>query len=197
MTVHAFSPKHCDSSFPALETARLVLRAPRIDDAGAVASLANDRRVAENTTRLPHPYSKSDAHDWLAICNRCEEEATFVVTFEDHVIGACGVGLVEDGIPELGYWLGTKYWGRGFATEAVRAVIDYAFTEMEWGGLQAGARVSTPASRRVLEKCGFQWAGVSLYRVRALGCSVPIDRFRLDRTIWTSLKNWGPMRKVA
>jgi RimJ/RimL family protein N-acetyltransferase len=47
-----------------------------------------------------------------------------------------------------------------------------------------GARVSNPASRRVLEKCGFQWTGVGLYRIRALASSAPVDRFRLDRKRW-------------
>jgi RimJ/RimL family protein N-acetyltransferase len=47
-----------------------------------------------------------------------------------------------------------------------------------------GARVSNPASRRVLEKCGFQWTGVGLYRIRALASSAPVDRFRLDRRRW-------------
>jgi hypothetical protein len=51
--------------------------------------------------------------------------------------------------------------------------------------------VSNPASRRVLEKCGFQWTGVGLYRIRALRSSAPIDRFRLDRGLWASLKSWG------
>jgi len=63
--------------------------------------------------------------------------------------------------------------------------------------LQAGARVTNPASRRVLEKCGFQWTGVGLYRIEALASSAPIDRFRLERRIWASLKSWGPMRRVA
>ena len=57
-----------------------------------------------------------------------------------------------------------------------------------------GARVSNPASRRVLEKCGFQWTGVGLYRVRALNSSAPVDRFRLDRGLWASLKSWGGVR---
>ena len=46
---------------PVLETQRLVLRAPRLGDAKAIAALANDRRVAENTARIPHPYRVSDA----------------------------------------------------------------------------------------------------------------------------------------
>jgi RimJ/RimL family protein N-acetyltransferase len=57
--------------------------------------------------------------------------------------------------------------------------------------------VTNPASRRVLEKCGFQWTGVGLCRIRALGSSVPVDRFRLERGIWTALKSWGPVKRVA
>jgi hypothetical protein len=43
----------------------------------------------------------------------------------------------------------------------------------------------------VLEKCGFQWTGVGLYRIRAIQSSAPFDRFRLERRIWASLKSWG------
>ena len=63
--------------------------------------------------------------------------------------------------------------------------------------LQAGARISNPASRRVLEKCAFQWTGVGLYRIRAINSSAPFDRFRLDRGLWVSLKRWAPVRRVA
>jgi RimJ/RimL family protein N-acetyltransferase len=61
----------------------------------------------------------------------------------------------------------------------------------------AGARVSNPASRRVLEKCGFQWAGVRLSRIRAINSAAPIDRFRIDRKLWVSLKSWGRVKRVA
>ena len=99
--------------------------------------------------------------------------------------------------PELGYWFGTHYWGQGYATEAARAVIDHAFGALGCEELQSGARISNPASRRVLEKCGFQWCGVGLYRIRAIASSAPIDRFRLDRGIWSSLKSWGKAKRSA
>jgi len=76
-------------------------------------------------------------------------------------------------------------------------MIDYAFADIGHERLQGGARVSNPASRRVLEKCGFQWTGVVLQRIRALACSAPVDRFRLDRGLWASLKSWGKVRRVA
>src|SRR4029077_999290 len=78
-----------------------------------------------------------------------------------------------------------------FGTEAARAVIDFFFEESDTEHLIAGARVANPASRNILEKCGFQWSGVELHRFEALGCSTPVDRFRLARGVWSSLKNWG------
>ena len=181
---------------PVLETERLTLRAPRPEDVTAIALLADDRRIAENTTRLPHPYGVDDAEHFVATVNQREGEAGFVITLDDTLIGVCGVDPREDG-PEIGYWLGAPYWGRGFATEAVRALIDHAFGDLQHETLQAGARVSNPASRRVLEKCAFQWTGVRLSRIRAINSAAPVDRFRLDRKLWVSLKRWGPVRCVA
>jgi RimJ/RimL family protein N-acetyltransferase len=187
-----------EASIPVLETERLKLRAPRLEDAGQVAMLANDRRIAENTARIPHPYALADAQTFLAAANRSADETTLLITLpQDQVIGICALELREGPAPELGYWLGVPYWGRGYATEAVRALIDHAFAELGHDALQAGARVTNPASRRVLEKCGFQWTGVGLYRIRALRSSAPIDRFRLERGIWASLKSWGAARRVA
>ena len=185
-----------EASIPVLETKRLSLRAPRLEDAKTVAMLANDRRIAENTARIPHPYRVSDAEGFIGGANKGDGEAVFLVTLRDEtVIGACGIVTAEQP-PELGYWLGVDYWGKGYATEALHAVIDYAFTDLAHELVQAGARVTNPASRRVLEKCGFQWTGVGLYRIRAINSSAPIDRFRLERGIWTALKSWGRMKKV-
>jgi hypothetical protein len=49
----------------------------------------------------------------------------------------------------------------------------------------------------VLEKCGFQWTGVRLSRIRAINSAAPIDRFRLDRGLWASLKSWGRVKRVV
>ena len=187
-----------EACIPVLETMRLVLRAPHLGDAKAVAALANDRRIAENTARIPHPYRLADAESFILGSNHALGETTFLITLpDDTVIGACGFGLLDGTSPEIGYWLGAPFWGRGYATEAARAVIDYAFTEADHDVLCAGARVTNPGSRRVIEKCGFQWTGVGLTRIRALGSSVPIDRFRLERGIWNALKSWGPEKRVA
>ncbi len=185
-----------EGSIPVLETKRLALRAPRLGDAKTLAALANDRRIAENTARIPHPYKMSDAESFIAGAAKAGETA-FLITLRDKtVIGACGLVFRDETTPELGYWLGVPFWGQGYATEALHAVIDYAFTDLAHEALQAGARVTNPASRRVLEKCGFQWTGVGLYRISSIKSSAPIDRFRLERGIWSALKGWGRSKKV-
>ena len=169
-----------------LKTARLVLRAPSHSDVAAMVVLAGDRRVAENTARIPHPYTAADAVGLLDSINQNGGETVFAIALDGALIGMCGLDPRQDGV-ELGYWLGVPFWGRGYATEAARALIDYAFAELGHEVLSSGARVSNPASRRVLEKCGFQWTGVQLRRIRAINSAAPIDRFRLDRGLWASL----------
>ena len=175
----------------ALTTARLILRTPRPEDARAVAALINDRRIAENTARVPHPYTLADAEAFIADA-QTRTDPTFYVTLHDGtIVGGCGLGRLRGDVPEIGYWYGVPYWGRGYASEAARALIDHAFADLGHELLHAGARVSNPASRRVLEKCGFEWTGVVLQRSRALGSSVPSDRFKLDRERWASLEDGG------
>jgi RimJ/RimL family protein N-acetyltransferase len=169
-----------ERSIPVLETKRLTLRAPRHEDVKAITVLANDRRIAENTTRIPHPYRLADAEEFVANVNLRDGETCFVLMLDGTLIGACGIDPRDEGA-ELGYWLGAGYWGHGFMTEAARAVIDYAFGDLRHETLQSGARVTNPASRRVLEKCAFQWTGVRLTRIRAIHSAAPVDRFRLDR----------------
>ncbi len=196
LSQEVFPQTQREHSVPVLETERLVLRAPRRADAKSIARLANDRRVAVNTARMPHPYSLDDAEQFIAAGNRQNGEAIFLITLDGAPIGVCGVDPREGGL-EIGYWLGVPHWGRGFATEAARAVIDHAFGALQHEALQAGARVSNPASRRVLEKCGFQWTSVRLSRIRAINSAAPSDRFRLDRRLWESLRSWGRVNRVA
>ena len=174
-----------------LETERLTLRRPTLADVKAIACLANDRRIAENTRRLPHPYSRDDAVDFVRATADGHRETVFLIENNHTPIGMVGIDWHQVDAPELGYWLGVDYWGQGFGTEAARGAIDFFFEEFDADLLFSGARVANPASRNVLEKCGFQWSGVELHRFEALGSSTPVDCFRLSRSVWSSLKHWG------
>ncbi|UOK72457.1 GNAT family N-acetyltransferase [Ancylobacter polymorphus] len=195
-----------ESSTAVLETGRLLLRVPRIEDMTWIAELADNRKVAEMTANIPHPYGMADAASFVANLPGGPEAATFAIFLKNEAalrlpgqpafgpaipVGMCGFNRRDEDVPEIGYWLGEPYWDHGIATEAVRALIDHAFGDRKLTALTASARVVNPASRGVLEKCGFQWTGVGLARVRAIGASVPVDRFRLERRLWTSLRAWG------
>jgi RimJ/RimL family protein N-acetyltransferase len=179
-----------EASSCVLETERLTLRRPTLADVRAIAHLANDRRIAENTRRLPHPYQQDHAVEFVR-ATAADSEMVFLIEQNYSPIGMVGIDRSTQDAPELGYWLGVEHWGQGFGTEAARAVIDFFFEEFDAEHLISAARVANPASRNILEKCGFQWSGVELHRFEALGCSTPVDRFRLSRGVWSSLKNWG------
>ena len=89
----------------------------------------------------------------------------------------------------LGYWVGEPHWRRGFATEAAHALVDLAFRATAISVLHASARVINPASRRVIQKCGFQYAGQGMLNSIVAG-QVPVERYRLDRKTWLSLRTW-------
>jgi RimJ/RimL family protein N-acetyltransferase len=140
LSAEAFGQTRRERGIAVLETARLTLRPPCRSDVKAIVKLANDRRIAENTARIPHPYSVAHAREFIGSVNKRAGEACFLVTLDDAPIGACGIDPRQDG-PEIGYWLGVQYWGRGLATEAVRALIDHAFGDLQHETLHAGARV--------------------------------------------------------
>ena len=189
------TPTLREASRCVLETERLTLRRPTLADVKAIAHLANDRRIAENTRRLPHPYSQDHAVEFVRAIAAEPRSTAFLIENNHTPIGIVGINWRDETTAELGYWLGVEHWGQGFGTEAARAVIDYFFEEYDHETLFAGARVANPMSRNILEKCGFQWTGVELHRFEALGSSSPVDCFRLSRSVWSSLKNWASSTK--
>ncbi|MDB5564772.1 MAG: family acetyltransferase, partial [Tardiphaga sp.] len=156
-----------------------------------ITRLANDRRIAENTRRLPYPYLQDHVVQFVNSLSDANSETVFLIELDRQPAGMVGVDWRAPETPELGYWLGVDHWGQGFATEAARAVIDFTFEEFDVEHLISGARVANPASRNILEKCGFQWSGVELHRFEAIGSSTPVDCFRLNRGVWSSLKSWS------
>jgi RimJ/RimL family protein N-acetyltransferase len=177
-----------------IETARLVLRAPCKRDLDGIVELANNLKVAEMTATIPHPYTMKDAESWLekVSAGRGHSMVLFVKGEKRVLVGVAGFGhRGEEHNPEIGYWIGETHWGKGFATEASRALIDHAFSETGIDALSASCRIQNESSRRVIEKCGFSWVGTGLNQVKALGASVPVDRFVLERKTWESLRAWG------
>jgi RimJ/RimL family protein N-acetyltransferase len=92
---------------------------------------------------------------------------TFQITERTHGaprnVGSCGLGRRPSGAVELGYWIARAHWGKGFATEAGRALIEIA-RALKLPRLEASHFLDNPASGRVLEKLGFVPTGLSVER---------------------------------
>ena len=172
-----------------IETERLLLRPLTVSDADTIALLADNKRVAEMLSTMPYPYTVADARTFL---DQIGNRPVFAITDKATatLMGVIGLAKANDRSAELGYWLGEPYWGNGFATEAAHAVIDWGFSELQLDAISICCRVINESSRQVIAKCGAQYTGTFLQKNRAVGGSVPTDRYRLDRAIWRSLKRW-------
>ena len=176
---------------PVLVTSRLILRAPRESDIPALVQLADNRHVAQMLARMPHPYGEAEARAFVAMSGLKRPGASYALTLAGTgtFVGCAGLNVKDRGL-ELGYWIGEPYWKRGFATEAAHALVDLAFRATDIQVLHASARVINPASRRVIHKCGFQYAGQGMMNSLIAG-QVPVERYRLDRRTWESLRSWS------
>ena len=151
-----------ETTAPDIRTERLRLRRPRAADAPAIARHANDYAVASMTTRMPFPYELADAKVFVALCREMDpaQQATFAIEHKDAgVIGCLGFHRNGEAPLEIGYWLGRPYWGRGLATEAARAAVDWA--HRDWGRrmIVSGHFEDNAASAGVLIKAGFLYTG--------------------------------------
>jgi RimJ/RimL family protein N-acetyltransferase len=143
------------------------LRPVRRMDIEAIAHLANDAKVAQFLPSLPHPYSIDDARRWINIAQRsARQDRAYHFTIElpatSEFIGAIGIKNLNatDQNGEIGYWLGRKYWQRGYSTEAVSLSLKFAFEELRLWRVYAVVLAANGASARLLERSGFQREGV-------------------------------------
>lgn len=151
-------------SFPILQTKRLILRAFEPADAPRVQALAGAREVALTTLSIAHPYEDGMAEQWIAghgaAWENREHLSLAITSEEEGLMGAMGLVLaMPHRRAEIGYWIGVPYWGRGLATEAAMAVIDYGFRELELNRIVGQVYSMNPASSRVLEKVGMTHEG--------------------------------------
>ncbi|MDI6027913.1 GNAT family protein [Corticibacterium sp. UT-5YL-CI-8] len=176
---------------PVLRTERLEMRAPVEADIPHIAVLADNRHVAEMLARMPHPYGEAEARAFLALTRSRRGGVSYALTVAStgEFVGCAGLNTTDRGL-ELGYWIGEPYWKKGYATEAAHALVDLAFRSTATNVLYASCRVINPASRRVIHKCGFQYAGQGMLHSLVAG-QVPVERYRLDRKTWTSLRTWA------
>ncbi len=139
-------------------TKRLTLRPPWPEDTAALTRAIAHEDVAMKLARMPWPYRRADADAFLALPRGAEEAHFFILSHEHEyprLVGSIGLRQIGD-THELGYWLTPSAWGRGYATEAGRMVIEMARHALPVRRLRASHHLDNPASRRVLTKLGFR-----------------------------------------
>ena len=179
---------------PALKTPRLWLRAFDLADAPVVQSLAGDQRIASTTLNIPHPYEDGVAEAWILSHRQlyiAGVVASFGIVLQDtrELVGAIGLHLETRHMrAELGYWVGAPYWNRGLATEAGRAVLEFAFGVLELNRVHATHFLRNPASGAVMRKLGMSYEGRMREHIRKNGVFEDVDKYAILRSEYLKSK---------
>lgn len=171
---------------PILRTSRLVLRPFEQSDAPRVQELAGAREVALNTLQIPHPYPDAVAEAWIGGHEEDPNNYSFAID-DGQLAGAIGLRLTHDfDRAEAGYWVGKPFWGRGYATEALDAIIRFGFEELKLHRIYAGYFPRNAASGRVMEKNGMKFEGRLRQHVKKWDEYVDVVYYGILREEWES-----------
>lgn len=169
-----------------MKSERLSFRYFNQNDASCVMELAGDPAISATTLRIPYPYPLAAALEWIKThqADRIEKNAhQFAICLkpDQNIIGAVGLFNVEPEHKngEIGYWIGKSYWNKGYATEAVRTVIRFAFNSLHLHRVHAHVFSQNRASARVLENAGLQYEGTMKEHVLKNGRFINIDFYGL------------------
>ena len=151
----------------------ITLRDYVIADIDRFSVLANNENVSRYLIyTFPYPYTKKDAEWWKKTGSKANNSVTKVIEYRGELIGTVGItpqtGWKEHSA-EIGYWIGEEYWGKGFATEALRMMSDLAFSTMNYKKIFAPVLGPNKASIRVLEKNGYCLEGILKHEVFKAG----------------------------
>lgn len=144
-------------------TDRLGLRRFRLDEWAALQSLANDRAIASTTLTMPFPYDEGFAKQYLLEDQQLDPDVinlAIALRGSDELIGNinCRINRVH-GSGEIGFWIGSRYRGHGYAQEAVTALIQHGFDVQRLNRVHGAHFEGNHASGRVLLKCGMTQEG--------------------------------------
>jgi len=172
-----------------VRTARLTLREFAAADFAAIHSYSADPRVTRYLFFGPRDEESTAEYLDGLLASQLEVPRTrFELAVEENasgrLIGACDLSLIESNVVDLGYMLGTEYWGKGFATEIALALVDAAFFDLSADRVISTVDVNNGASIRVLEKIGMRWEAVYRKHRRAKNRWWDCHLFVLPREVW-------------
>jgi len=129
-------------------------------DADQLVAIANNINVAKfMTNRFVHPYGKENAIAFLDSIKNDSPVRVFAVTVNNVIVGSTGIHFQDDifiNNAEIGYWFGEPYWGKGYATETVQQISEYAFKTFPINRLFCRIFGNNPKSMKVVEKAGYK-----------------------------------------
>ncbi|MCA3413488.1 MAG: 8-oxo-dGTP diphosphatase MutT [Roseomonas sp.] len=179
-----------EDSFAPLTTERLRLRPLLADDAAALHRLVNDWEVAKTLARVPFPYPRDLADEWIAATRAQIAAGTawhLAVTREEDgteaLLGCVGLTLDPKNPreAELGYWIGRRHWGQGLGPEAAGRLAHWALANLEIDRLVASALVDNERSAAVLRRIGFKEGGAGSQEFISRGGLMPVRLFSATR----------------
>ena len=140
-----------------IKTERLTIKKIKKTDKKQLVDLIGDFRVSKTLSNVPYPYTDKDAEYWL---NDVKNSKFKLNIFLDNIlIGGVGLRNMDIDYYELGYWIGFKYWGKGYATEACYGLLNYVKKNTAFKYLKAYVYKENIASSNVLKKIGFRQTG--------------------------------------
>ena len=140
----------------------LVMRSWVPEDLDQLLHACQDPEIQRWTT-LPSPYLPEHAEQFVvnSALRWVQGLASFAIVDGPDLLGSIGfVGLPEEGVVEIGYWISREARGRGIATAATRLICDWALDELEFNRIEWQAYVGNDGSRRVALRCGFTFEGL-------------------------------------
>jgi RimJ/RimL family protein N-acetyltransferase len=146
--------------FPELNTDRLVLKEVSFKDIPKIIEYAGNKKVADTTLNIPHPYEEKDAIFWINTAMqgfRNKTQFTFGIRLESTSDFIGGIGLKVNSRfnhAEVGYWIAETFWNKGYATEAVKAILQFGFQDLNLHKIYAKHLLENPASGKVMIKNG-------------------------------------------
>jgi [ribosomal protein S5]-alanine N-acetyltransferase len=170
-------------------TPRLQLRDFTLDDLEAVLGYSSDPKVTRYLFFEPRDRDTTAEYlDDLLDSQRDRPRTRFELAVMDcgsgAMIGACDLTLIEPRVADLGYMLGAAHWGKGYATEVARTLIDAAFHELRAERVISTVEIHNKASIRVLEKIGMRWEAVYRKHRRAKNRWWDCHLYTLPRAVW-------------
>ncbi|MBM7613644.1 GNAT family N-acetyltransferase [Alkaliphilus hydrothermalis] len=171
---------------PILETNRLILRPFELTDAKRVQELAGDERIASTTLNIPHPYKDGMAEAWINTHDKNLQEKiaiTYAITLKEGnvLVGAIGLMLKVFNKAEMAYWVGVPYWGKGYCSEAGKALMKFGFDELELNKIYALCMKGNRGSSKVMEKMGMIFEGLKREDVMKWGEYVDLESYSILR----------------